>query len=247
MYDGLVQVMVIAQHAQGRRHQVDVATLSGGQAKPAGREDAKDIAVREQEHIARTRTDPANHAIRAVSHRVHGFPPWCTRDVADVARALKSGPDGLARGEAAARLERYGPNQLEEAPLPSALAVVLHQFKSPLVHILLFATVATVLLAEYIDSAVIPAVLVLLVLNAVIGFTQERRAEESVRSLMKLVGPRARAVREGREWEIASRELVPDDLALLESGARVPVELRLDVTTALRIDESLLASRSEAR
>jgi magnesium-transporting ATPase (P-type) len=167
--------------------------------------------------------------------------------VADVARALESGPDGLARGEAAARLERYGPNQLGEAPPPSALAVLLHQFKSLLVHILLFATVATVLLAEYIDSAVIAAVLVLLVLNAVIGFTQERRAEESVRSLLKLVGPRARAVREGREWEIASGELVPDDLALLESGARVPVELRLDVPTALRIDESLLASRSEAR
>jgi hypothetical protein len=74
----LVQVVVIAQHAHGRRRQVEIAAFSGGQAKPAGREDAKDVAVREQERIACSRADPANHAIRAGAHRVHGFPTRAT-------------------------------------------------------------------------------------------------------------------------------------------------------------------------
>jgi hypothetical protein len=74
----LVQIVVIAQHAQGRRRQVEIAAFSGGEAKPAGSEDAKDITVREQDNIARTRPDPSNYSIRAGAHRVNGFPTWAT-------------------------------------------------------------------------------------------------------------------------------------------------------------------------
>lgn len=97
------------------------------------------------------------------------------------------------------------------------------------------------LLGEYIDSGVIGAVLAL---NAVIGFVQEYRAEHSVRALMQLISPRARVIREGREREVESRELVPGDLVLLESGVRVPADLRLISTTALMVDESLLTGES---
>jgi calcium-translocating P-type ATPase len=167
--------------------------------------------------------------------------PCHTLDAASAAGALGTGADGLSRDEARARLERDGPNQLPETPPTSPWIVLLHQFTSPLIYILLAAALVTLILEEYIDAGVIAAVLML---NAVIGFTQERRAEQSVRALMRLMAPRAHVVREGREWEIESRELVAGDVVLLESGARVPADLRLFSTTALRVDESLLTGES---
>jgi Ca2+-transporting ATPase len=167
--------------------------------------------------------------------------PWHGLDHAEVESILGTSPRGLAAAAVAARLERHGPNQLEEVPPPGVLAILLHQFTSPLIYILLLATVLTILLREYADAVVIAAVLVL---NAVIGFVQERRAEASVRSLMHLVAPHARAMREAREWDIESRELVPGDLVLLESGARVPADLRLVSATALLVDESLFTGES---
>lgn len=171
----------------------------------------------------------------------HDQPAWHTLGHTDVEQILNTSPHGLSLREAKARLAHYGHNQLEESPPPSNLAILLHQFRSPLIYILLIATVVTILLEEFIDAGVIAAVLVL---NAIIGFTQERRAEMSVRALMKLVSPRARVIREGRGWEIESRDLVPGDLVLLESGARVPADIRLTSTTALAINESLLTGES---
>jgi magnesium-transporting ATPase (P-type) len=167
--------------------------------------------------------------------------PWHVLDRAEAESVLGTSLHGLARSEVEARLTRYGPNQLEEAPPPSVLAILLHQFTSPLIYLLLFATVVTVVLGEYIDAGVIAAVLAL---NAIIGFVQERRAEMSVRALMRMVAPRARVIREGREWEVESRDLVPGDLVLLESGVRVPADLRLVSTTALLVNESLLTGES---
>jgi calcium-translocating P-type ATPase len=184
---------------------------------------------------APSRTGTLGASVPAARH------PWHTLPPDDVASALATGPHGLSRAEVAARLERYGPNALEEAPPPSVLALLLHQFRSPLIYILLVAAVVTLLLEEYIDAGVIAAVLVL---NAVIGFTQERQAESSVRALMRLVSPHARVIRDGHEWDIASRDLVPGDLVLLESGARVPADLRLTTTTGLLVDESLLTGES---
>ncbi|HVQ76987.1 MAG TPA: HAD-IC family P-type ATPase, partial [Candidatus Binatia bacterium] len=166
---------------------------------------------------------------------------WHVLDHAEVASGLGTSARGLTRVEAAARLERHGPNQLEEAPPPSVWAVLLHQFTSPLIYILLVATVVTLLLREFADAIVIAVVLAL---NALIGFVQERKAERSVRGLMHLVAPHARVIREGREWDVESRELVPGDLVLLESGGRVPADLRLGSATALLVDESLFTGES---
>jgi magnesium-transporting ATPase (P-type) len=167
--------------------------------------------------------------------------PWHALDVTELQERLETGAAGLSRQEAQMRLVQHGANQLEEAPPPSNLALLLHQFRSPLIYILLVAAVITVLLHEYVDAAVIAAVLLL---NAVIGFTQERRAEQSVRALMRLMAPHARVIRNGREWDVESRELVPGDLVLLESGTRVPADSRLVSSTALRVDESLLTGES---
>ncbi len=167
--------------------------------------------------------------------------PWHARDRRAVEQALGTDDQGLREAEAAERLTRHGPNELADAEPISYLAILLHQFRSPLIYILVVAAFVTAAIGEYIDTGVIVAVLVL---NAIIGFTQERRAEESVRALMQLVTPRAHVVRGGREQDIESRSLVPGDLVLLESGSHVPADLRLFSVTALSVDESLLTGES---
>ena len=168
--------------------------------------------------------------------------PWHAMDVEDVAAALDADlDDGLVEDEATARLERYGPNELGRDEPRGNLEIVLSQFKSPLIYILLIAAVVTILIEEYTDAAVIAAVLVI---NAVIGFIQERKADRSVHALMELAAPRSLVIRGGKEREIESTDLVPGDIVLLTSGTRVPADLRLVRATSLEIDESLLTGES---
>jgi Ca2+-transporting ATPase len=166
---------------------------------------------------------------------------WHALPADEVVARLDSGPDGLASQEAAERLLRHGPNALPEEPPPSALVVLVHQFQSPLILILLVAGVATLALGKSMDTIVIAVVLAL---NATIGFVQERGAERSVRALMHLVAARAHVIRDGREVEIPGSEVVPGDLVLLESGRRIPADVRLTEATTLAIDESLLTGES---
>ncbi len=167
--------------------------------------------------------------------------PWHMRTVEEVEERLQTSGHGLSRAEASARVAQHGPNRLEDEPPTSAPVVLLRQFRSPLIYILVAALGVTVLLGDRLDAAVIGVVLVV---NAVVGFTQERKAEGAVRALMGLVVPHARVVRAGQEWELDSSELVPGDVVLLESGARVPADLRLRTVNALQIDESLLTGES---
>ncbi|HLU97679.1 MAG TPA: HAD-IC family P-type ATPase [Thermobifida alba] len=167
---------------------------------------------------------------------------WHAVPVGEVFAALGTAPDGLSDEEARRRLERHGPNTLEEAPPPSAVAVFLRQFASPVIAILLFALALTVVLAEWLDASVIAAALLV---NAAIGFVQERRAEQAVRALTNLSQPHARVVRGGRRLEVASASLVPGDVVLLESGSRVPADIRLVEAHALEVDESMLTGESE--
>ncbi len=166
---------------------------------------------------------------------------WHALTTEEVAELLSTNPHGLARAEVAHRQKLFGPNRLEEAQPINPLAILLHQFKSPLIYILIVAAGVTLLLGEYIDSAVIAFVLLL---NALIGFIQEYRAEQSVRALQKLTAPQARVIRDGHEAIIHSQDLVPGDLVLLETGVRVPADLRLISATALQVDESLLTGES---
>jgi magnesium-transporting ATPase (P-type) len=172
----------------------------------------------------------------------HGDTPvWHALHASVVAAALDSDPHGLDADEAARRLRTHGPNRLAEAATTPWWVSLLAQFTSPLIFILILAAALTFALGEYVDTAVIVAVLLL---NASIGLYQERNAERSVLALMQLVSPTARVVRGGHEWEIDSAEVVPGDLVVLESGARVPADLRLISAAALRIDESMLTGES---
>jgi magnesium-transporting ATPase (P-type) len=167
--------------------------------------------------------------------------PWHALASGEVEERLGTSPSGLTDARVREALVEWGSNEFEEAPPPSKLAIVFRQFKSPLIYILLVATAVTVVLEEYIDAAVISVVIGI---NTVLGAFQERKAELSVRALMGLVAPRARVVRDGREMEVESRELVPGDVVLLESGGRVPADLRLVGATRLHIDESLITGES---
>ncbi len=168
-------------------------------------------------------------------------PAWHALPPAQAAARLGTDGQGLSTGEARRRREQYGRNRLPEQPPTPAWLVLLRQFRSPLIYILLIATVVTLLLREFLDTVVI---VIALAVNAGIGFGQERRADQAVRALAQLVVPQARVVRDGQERLVDSRDLVPGDLVLLEPGSRVPADLRLMHVTGLRVDESLLTGES---
>ncbi|MCK5241854.1 HAD-IC family P-type ATPase [bacterium] len=168
---------------------------------------------------------------------------WYQRDTPDVFSQLKTSLEGLSVSEVAARLKEYGPNKLAEEKKISKFKILLHQFNNPLIYVLLVAAVVTGLLKEYIDTSVIMAVVFL---NAIIGYVQEYRAEESVRALKMMVVPKARVHRAGKDMEINSEQLVPGDIVLLAAGAKVPADLRLFKTKEIKIDEAMLTGESIA-
>lgn len=167
--------------------------------------------------------------------------PWHSIEAENVLRQLASSHQGLTAREASNRVATFGPNAIAEIPGPAAIVVALRQFASPIVFVLLVAAVLTAALAEYADCSVITAAVLL---NAVIGFAQERRAERAVGALMAMVARQARVIRDGHEWLVESQQVVPGDIVLLESGSRVPADLRLLDVTWLSIDESLLTGES---
>jgi len=157
-------------------------------------------------------------------------------------RELASTRGGLDAEEAAARLRRHGPNELPEEQTGGAVAIAARQFRSPLIYILLAAGVVTVALAEYLDAAVIGAVLVA---NALVGFFQEFRAERSMAALRQLTSARATVLRDGRETQVDVGAVVPGDVVAVEAGSRVPADCRLLSGAGLEVDESHLTGESE--
>jgi cation-transporting ATPase F len=166
----------------------------------------------------------------------HGLPAH------EVVLLLETDPHrGLTSQEAADRLERFGPNSLPSAQGAGVLVRALRQFHHPLIYVLLAAGAITAALGEYVDSAVIFAVVVV---NAIIGFIQEAKAEAALEGLRSMVRTRAKVVRDGHRQAIPSHELVPGDLVLLEAGDKAPADLRLVRLAELRIDESALTGES---
>jgi magnesium-transporting ATPase (P-type) len=168
---------------------------------------------------------------------------WHTLRVEQVEELLGVPSGGLSEEEAAERLARHGPNEVEVERETPWWALLLHQFKDPLIYILLVAALVTLILRDFIDTGVI---LVVVLLNALIGFVEERRAQQAMRALARMSAPRAEVVRGGEVREIASRELVPGDRVVLTSGVRVPADLRLVSVRDLKADESALTGESQS-
>jgi len=159
----------------------------------------------------------------------------------DVLVTLKSSSHGLSNSEALARLEQFGKNTLPQATTSGIGAVFLRQFVSPLIYVLVAAAILSIVINEWSDAGFISAVLII---NAVIGSIQEFSAQRAAAALQELVSTRCRVLREGDSYEINAEELVPGDIVLLESGVKVPADLRLLVSHDLEVDESLLTGES---
>ena len=166
--------------------------------------------------------------------------PWAL-EVEDVRAALGASETGLSEKDAAGRLTQVGPNALPEPTGRSLLALVGEQFASPLIFILLLAGGVSLFLGEFVDAGAIGAVLLL---NAVIGFVQERRAQKATDALRVLARARARVRRDGRDHDVDAADLVPGDLIVLDAGSKVPADARLTYTASLQVDESLLTGES---
>jgi magnesium-transporting ATPase (P-type) len=168
-------------------------------------------------------------------------PPWHARSVEDVLRDLEATQEGLTTEEARARLSRFGPNKLETYVSRSAVARLASQFHNVLIYLLVVAGVVTALLGQWVDSGVIFGVVVI---NALIGFVQEGRAERALDAIRAMLAPRALVVRDGEASEIPAEELVPGDAVRLASGDRVPADMRLIQTKNLQVDEAALTGES---
>jgi cation-transporting ATPase F len=148
---------------------------------------------------------------------------------------------GLSDAGAARRREQLGPNILPRLDRRGPLLRFALQFHHPLIYVLLVATVATALIGEFVDAGVILAVVLI---NAVIGFVQEARAEKALDALVAMVRTQATVIRGGVKHRISSDELVPGDLVILETGDKGPADLRHIHTHELQIDESTLTGES---
>ena len=142
------------------------------------------------------------------------------------------------------RSEFFGKNNLPKYKPISLMARLTNQLKNPLVLVLIFAGILTFILKDYLDSAVIFSVVLI---NAIIGLIQEGKAENALTAVNSLLSEKATVIRNGRKNIIAAQDLVPGDVVLLESGSKVPADLRLVTTQNLRVDESALTGESVAR
>ena len=170
-----------------------------------------------------------------------GAPPWHAQDAAQVLQRLDSGAHGLSAAEAARRLAQAGPNRLAEARPPGVLERLARQFNNLLLMVLMGAALITALMGHWVDTAVIAAVVVL---NAVIGFVQEGKAEKALQAIRHLLSPHALVLRDGHQHEIDAADLVPGDVVLLASGDSLPADVRLLQARNLRIDEAALTGES---
>ena len=159
----------------------------------------------------------------------------------NVLDSLSSSHHGLSLQEAKQRLQQYGFNRLPKLKQAGVFRVFIHQFSSPLIYVLFAAAALSIVIKEWSDAGFIFAVLLI---NAIIGTVQEFSAQQAAAALQDLVRTCSRVLRAGDSYEIQSEELVPGDIVVLESGDRVPADMRLLTENNLEIDESLLTGES---
>lgn len=150
---------------------------------------------------------------------------------------------GLSAAEAAQRLNTHGPNELAEKGKKNAWRILLAQVKEVMILILLAAVFISAALQEYIDAIVI---FIIVVLNTILGFWQEFKAENAMAALKKMTVPNVRVLRDGKEQQISAKDLVPGDILLIESGNVVPADARLIEAVNLKVQEAALTGESES-
>ncbi|HKE57583.1 MAG TPA: HAD-IC family P-type ATPase, partial [Pyrinomonadaceae bacterium] len=158
-----------------------------------------------------------------------------------VERLVTDSEKGLSLSEASDRLQKYGPNRLPEGKKRSTLARFFSHFNNVLVYVLLAAGFTKLMMNVWIDAGIILAVVLL---NALLGFIQEGKAEKALDSIRNMLSPEARTMRGGEARMIPAEQLVPGDVVLLESGDKIPADLRLIDAKNLRTEEAALTGES---
>ncbi|HCF58043.1 MAG TPA: carbonate dehydratase, partial [Myxococcales bacterium] len=166
---------------------------------------------------------------------------WHSRSVEETSELLDSPSKGLTQEEVRRRLEVFGRNRLTPPKRRSASARFFSQFTNVLIFVLLGASVVTAVLGEWVDTGVILGVVLI---NAIIGFIQEGKAEAALEAIRKMLSLQASVQRDGRRLDVPAEELVPGDLVFLASGDKVPADLRLVRTKSLQLQESALTGES---
>ncbi|MBE0615527.1 MAG: cation-transporting P-type ATPase [Burkholderiales bacterium] len=166
---------------------------------------------------------------------------WHTLPPAQLEHLLQTGTGGLTKAEAARRLAQYGPNRLAPPKRRGPLLRLLMQFHNILLYVMMGSAVITALLGHWIDTGVL---MMAVVINAIIGFIQEGKAESALDAIRAMLSPRAKVIRDGQRHEIDAADLVPGDWVALASGDRVPADLRLVDVRELRIEEAALTGES---
>ncbi len=168
---------------------------------------------------------------------------WHHLSAQETLDAVSSSAHGLSHAEAVRRLAQYGPNRLTPPKRRGPLLRFLLQFHNVLIYVLLASACVTALLAHWVDTGVIVGVVVI---NAIIGFIQEGKAEKAMEAIRRMLSPEATVLRAGKREVIAAEALVPGDIVLLQSGDKVPADLRLLSAKNLRIEEAALTGESTA-
>ncbi len=171
------------------------------------------------------------------------MPVWHTKNTKIIFELLATTRNGLSQEEVCKRLDSYGLNQLPEAKTRGPLQRFLYQFHNVLIYTLMVAGVVTAMLGHWVDASVILGVVLV---NATIGVVQEGKAENALKAIRQMISPNAMVIRDGRQITIAAETLVPGDIVLLQSGDKVPADLRLFHTKGLQIQESALTGESLA-
>jgi len=168
---------------------------------------------------------------------------WYTKSVEEVLQESETDlQQGLSTAEVASRREKYGFNELVDRGTKSPWKILWEQLTETMVVILIISAVVTLFLQEYKDAI---AILVIVVLNSILGFTQEYRAEQAMAALKKMAVPKVRVRRDGKVTEISAKELVPGDIVYLEAGNSVPADGSLVENANLRVQEAVLTGESE--
>lgn len=166
---------------------------------------------------------------------------WHSLSIEEVLQKLKSSKSGLTIEEVKNRIKTYGYNKLEEMQKETPIQLFISQFKNAMIFLLIAAAIISFAIGDKTDAI---AISIIIVLNAVIGFVNEYKAEKSLEALKSMTAPEARVIRDNSEIKILARELVPGDIILLEAGDKVPADSRILESATLEIDESALTGES---
>jgi len=172
-----------------------------------------------------------------------GSKDWHAQSLEIAFESLESSPSGISKEEAEQRLALYGENRLPEPQSRTLLMRFLYQFHNLLIYVLISAGLITAILGHWIDASVIAGVVLI---NAIIGFVQEGKAEDALKAIQQMLSPNAMVIRGGKQISIKAEYLVPGDIVFLQSGDKVPADLRLFRVKGLQIQESALTGESIA-